>query len=105
MIEVPSNSSTQYSVYVSFSRDLSASSLFHIQDESGNGIVTLKPERNIYYLLFSSQDLNKDSTYYIYTGGSSTGTNTDGLFIGGTYSGGTQKKSFNILSNVTKVSI
>ena len=105
MIEVPSTSSTQYSVYVAFSRGLSASSLFHIQDESGNDIVTFKPVRNIYYLVFSSPNLIRGSTYYIYTGGSSSGTNTNGLFIGGAYSGGTLKKSFTMSNKVTSVTI
>ncbi len=105
MIEVPSTSSTQYSVYVAFSAGLSASSLFHIQDASGNDIVTFKPARNIYYIVFSSPNLIRGSTYSIYTGGSSTGSNTNGLYIGGTYSGGTLKKSFTISSIVTKVTI
>lgn len=105
MIEVPSSSSSQYSVYVAFSGGLSASSLFHIQDASGNDLVTFKPVRNCYYLVFSSPKLTRGSSYSIYTGGSSTGTNTNGLSVGGTYSGGTLRKSFTISSVVTKVNI
>jgi len=105
MIEVPSSTSTQYSVKVTFFSTLSASTLFHIQDASGNDIVTFKPVRNIYYLVFSSPNLIKGSTYSIYTGGSSSGTNTNGLYIGGTYSGGTLRKSFTISNKVTNVSI
>jgi hypothetical protein len=105
MIEVPSNSSTQYSIYVAFSGGLSSSSLFHIQDASGNDMVTFKPVRNLYYIVFSSPNLTRGTTYSVYTGGSSTGTNSNGLYVGGTYSGGTLKKSFTISSVVTKVNI
>ncbi len=105
MIEVPSNSSTQYSVYIAFSGGFSASSLFHIQDASGNDLVTFKPVRNCYYFVFSSPKLTRGSTYSIYTGGTSTGTNTNGLYVGGTYSGGTLRKSVTISSIVTKVNI
>lgn len=105
MIEVPSTNSIQYSVYVAFSRGLSASSLFHIQDASGNDVVTFKPVRDSYYIVFSSPKLIRGSAYSIYTGGSSTATNTNGLYIGGTYSGGTLKKNFTVSNIVTKVNI
>jgi len=37
-------------------------------------------------------------------GGSSTGTEKDGLFSGGTYYGGTQKATFDVSSALTVVS-
>jgi hypothetical protein len=104
MIEGPSTSSSQYSLKVTIASTLSATSLFHIQDASGNNLVTFKPVRVFYYIVFSSPDLKSGSTYSIYTGGSSTGTNTNGLFTGGTYTGGTLKKSVAISGKLTSVS-
>jgi hypothetical protein len=83
---------------------LTSSTLFHIQDASGSNLVTFKPVRNVYYVVFSSPDLKSGATYYIYTGGSSTGTYANGLYVGGTYSGGTMKKSVVISGKVTSVS-
>jgi hypothetical protein len=105
MIEVPSTSSAQYSVKVTFSSTLSSSTLFHIQDAGGNEIVTFKPVRNVYYIVFSSPDLKSGSSYSVYTGGSSTGTFSEGLYVGGTYSGGTMKKTFTISNKITTVSL
>ncbi len=104
MIEATSTSSSQYAVKATSGSTLSASTLFHIQDETGNELVTFQPVRNVYYLVFSSPNLKSGSTYSIYTGGTSTGTNTSGLYSSGTYSGGTFKKSFTISGKITNVS-
>lgn len=104
MIQATSTTSNQYAVKATTSSLVSASTLFHMQDASGNNLVTFKPMRSAYYFIFSSPDLKSGSTYSIYTGGSCTGTYTNGLYVGGTYSGGTFKKSFSISSKVTSVS-
>lgn len=104
MIEATSTSSAQYAVKATISLTLSASTLFHIQDANGNDIVTYKPVRALYYVVFSSPDLTSGSTYFIYTGGSSSGTYANGLYTGGTYSGGTFKKSVTVSGKVTNVS-
>jgi len=82
---------------------VSASTLFHIQDASGNDIATFKPARAYASVIFSSSLLTKGSSYSIYTGGSYTGTLKDGLYSGGTYNGGTLKKTFTISGSVTAV--
>jgi hypothetical protein len=104
MIEATSTTSSQYAIKVTMSGTLGTGSLFHIQDASGTDLVTYKPVRTIYYVVFSSQKLTSGATYSIYTGGSSTGTNSDGLYTGGTYSSGTLKKSFTVSGKVTNVS-
>lgn len=104
MIEGPSTTSTQYSLKVTISSTLSTTTLFHIQDASGNNVVTFKPVRSTYYIVVSSPDLVSGASYSIYTGGSSTGTNNNGLYSGGIYNGGTLKKSVAISSKLTSVS-
>lgn len=96
-------SSTQYNVTARSSRTLSANTLFHVEDASGNTILTFQPVRNYSKVTFSSPDLTK-GTYKIFTGGTCTGENQDGLYSGGTYSGGTEAKSFTISSTTTSVS-
>jgi hypothetical protein len=104
MIEATSTSSAQYAIKATTSSLLNSSTIFHLQDENGNNLVTYKPVRNVYYVVFSSPDLKSGATYHIYTGGTSTGTYSDGLYVGGTYSGGTMKKKFTISGKVTNVS-
>jgi hypothetical protein len=104
MTQAPSSTSTQRSVKVKSSSSIAASTLFHIQDASGNDILTFKPLRSYYSIVFSSSSLTSGSTYQIYTGGTSTGTNTNGLYSGGVYSGGSLRKSFTISSILTNVS-
>ncbi|MGE5456909.1 MAG: carbohydrate-binding domain-containing protein, partial [Methanococcaceae archaeon] len=104
MIQATSTTSDQYTIKATATSQVTASTLFHIQDESGNEIITFQPVRNFYYIVFSSPALKSGATYTLFTGGTSTGTNTNGLFTGGTYSGGTQKKSFPISGKVTNVS-
>ncbi|OPZ97481.1 MAG: hypothetical protein BWY70_01490 [Bacteroidetes bacterium ADurb.Bin408] len=74
-----------------------------MQDASGNSLVTFKPARSYYSIVFSSPALTSGAQYKIYTGGTCTGTLTNGLYTGGTYSGGTLKKTFTITSKVTNV--
>lgn len=104
MTQAPSNSSLQRSVKVMSGQQLSASTLFHIQDANANDVVTFQPMRNYYSIIFSSAALQNGATYSIYTGGSSTGTVSNGLYSGGVYSGGTFRKSFTVNSIVTSVS-
>jgi len=106
MNKTMSTTSSQKNIYViSSTTQITAGSLFHIQDVSGNNIVTFKPTRAYYSILFSSSSLSTGVTYSIYTGGSCTGTESNGLYTGGTYSGGTLKKSFTLSTNSTVTSV
>ncbi|SDW19745.1 protein of unknown function [Lutibacter oricola] len=102
MDEAGNNSSDQYSVLVKLSSTQSAGNLFHIEDSSGNNILTFEPEKNYKSIVFSTPELSTGS-YKIYLGGSSTGTETDGVYQNGTYSSGTLYKSFTISSKSTTV--
>jgi len=100
MLQTPSNSSSQYSVMLKSYSTLQAGTLIHIEDNSGNYILTFAPERDYSSLIFSSSALSS-GTYKVYTGGTSSGTEENGLYTGGTYSGGTLKKTFTISGIVT----
>lgn len=98
MAEAPASSSDQYSLLVKFNSTKSGGTIFHIETDSGEEIITYKPSKNYQSVAFSSPDLEKGKSYSIYTGGSSTGEETDGLYSGGTYTPGTVYVSFDITS-------
>lgn len=103
MAEAPSASSTQYSVMLNLSPSLSAGTMIHIGTEDGEEILTFVPTKAYQSVVLSSPELKNGSTYVVYSGGSSTGTVTDGLYSGGTYAAGTQLTSFATSSVVTIV--
>ncbi len=99
-----SSSSTQYCLKVT-SSSFSTSSFFHIQNASGEDILTFKPEESMYYIIFSSPELATGS-HSIYTGGTYTdGSSMHGLYTGGSYSNSSSaKKTFTISSRLTSTS-
>ena len=54
-------------------------------------------------LVFSSAELVLGSAYTVYLGGSSTGTVSDGLYSGGSYTPGMVYANFTVNSSVTVV--
>lgn len=104
MTQATSASSSQYCIKATTTQSVSASTIFHVQDASGNNLVTFKPIRSYYSIIFTSPELKSGASYSIYTGGTDSGNNTNGLYLGGAFSGGTQKKSFTISGKVTSVS-
>lgn len=104
MTQATSTSSSQYCIKATTNASVAANTIFHIEDASGNDIVTFKPVRAYSSIVFSSPGLKSGSTYTIFTGGTCSGTVTNGLFSGGTYTGGTQKKNFTVSGKVFGVS-
>jgi len=106
-ISVPSSTlSTQnyiYATLLSTLKTLPASTFFNIQDDSGNNLVTFKPIRDSYFFIISTPNIQKAKSYNIYTGGASTGTNINGFYTDGIYSGGTKKKNFTTLSTIRTI--
>ncbi len=101
MLQAPGTTSTQYSVMLTFSSAQAAGTTVHIETEDGKEILTFVPTKVYQSIVFSSSQLEKGTTYSVYSGGSSTGTNTDGLFSGGIYTAGTQVTSFTVSAIVT----
>jgi hypothetical protein len=101
MAQAPSESSSQYSMMYNFSAQQVAGTLVHIETDNGEEILTFMPTKEYQSVLLSSPELQNGATYVVYSGGSSTGTVTDGLYSGGKYTAGTQVASFTISSIVT----
>jgi hypothetical protein len=78
--------------------------MIHLEDGKGSTIVTFAPKKDYQAVVISSPELKKDNAYTLYTGGTSTGTNTDGLYADGEYKGGTKVVDFTISKSVTWMS-
>jgi hypothetical protein len=94
MAQAPGTSSIQYSVMLNFSSAQPGGTMVHIETEDGEEILTFVPTKAYQSVVLSSPELENGSTYVVYSGGSSTGTVTDGLYSGGTYTAGTEVGSF-----------
>ena len=105
MDQGPGSSSTQYSVLMRFRSVLPAGHMVHIETAGGEEILTFVPSKVYNSIAFSSPLLQAGTTYYVYINGSSTGTVTDGLYQGGTYSPGSEYSSFSLSSISTIINL
>ena len=103
MAMAPSSGSTQVSVLLNFSSYAQAGALLHIENSTGEEIVTYAPTRQYQSILFSSPALEQGETYSLFVGGSSSGTLVDGLYTDGAYSDGSELGSFEITSIITQI--
>ncbi|HTG71911.1 MAG TPA: carbohydrate-binding domain-containing protein [Candidatus Udaeobacter sp.] len=101
MAEAPSEQSTQNSILMQYSAAQQAGSLISLQDSSGKTIATFAPKKEYQAVVISSPKLNKDSTYTLYSGGASTGSEADGLYTDGEYQEGAKIVSMPLSNVVT----
>lgn len=90
MAQAPSATSTQASLLIRFSAAQKAGTLVSIRTASGEEVITFEAAKSFQSIAVSSPKLTAGTTYDVYLGGSSTGTNSGGLIEGGQYSGGTK---------------
>lgn len=106
MAQAPTASaSTQRSVLLRLSSTKAAGTLFRLQTSDGTGIVTFAPSKAYQSVVVSSPALASGTSYDAYFGGSATGTATDGVYEGGTTSGGSLGKTFTLASTTTTVTL
>lgn len=103
MTQAPDTTSTQYSVMMNLSSSQQAGTIIHIETEDGEEIITFVPTKAYQSVVLCSPELENNSTYIIYSGGSYAGTVNDGVYSGGTYTPGTQVTSFTVSSVVTNI--
>lgn len=104
MAQAPSEQSTQNSVLMYYPQVQQAGTVLHLKDSKGNTIVTFAPQKEYQAVAISSPELKKDTAYTLYKGGTSTGSNTDGLYTDGEYKSGTKVIDFTISKSVTWMS-
>jgi hypothetical protein len=101
MAQGPGNTSTQYSVIINLDRSRTPR-LVNLQTTSGEVLFTFMPTKAFQTIVYSSPQLALGS-YDLYLGGACTGTSTDGLYEGGTYTPGTKYTTFTITQIVTMI--
>ncbi|MEZ6193957.1 MAG: carbohydrate-binding domain-containing protein [Phycisphaerales bacterium] len=97
MAQAPSPASTQEYASLTYSSWQTAGTIVHIESTSGQEVLTFMPDKAYQSVVISSPLLTAGTTYNVYSGGSSTGTEEDGLYSGGTYTPGTLMGSFTIV--------
>ena len=102
MAQSPSTSSSQYSLSIGVGT-LEANTLIHIEDEDGSEILTFAPTKTYQTVIVSSPNIVKGKTYKVYSGGSSTGTENNGLYTGGSYTPGNEVGSATLSNSVTAI--
>ena len=80
MLQTPSSSSSQNTIVVS--SNTSSHTLVNIQDSTGTDLITYAPSKSSQVIMISSPEFKTGETYTISTGGTSTGTEIDGLYKG-----------------------
>lgn len=103
MASAPDSTSSQNALLLYFNAPQPAGTTIHIEDSSGNTVLTFTPDKSYQSLAFSSATLVGGETYQVYLGGNTTGDTTNGLATEGTYSGGTVYTSFMVSNVVTQV--
>lgn len=102
MAQTTSDTSKQNSIMMTYSETQKAGTIVHLEDSDGNAIVTVQPSKDYQTVVISSPKITEDSTYVLYSGGSSTEVNSNGLATG-TYEKGTELVEFTISDIVTYV--
>ena len=101
MLELPSQTSAQYSACLMFRSGLSANKTVCVKDSAGKTVLCFTPSKNSSCIVFSSELLRSGETYEVFTGGTAKGTPTDGFYADGAdYSGGASVGTFKINSKV-----
>lgn len=104
MAQATSDSSTQNTISMIYTSKQQAGTIVHLEDSEGNDIITIAPNKDYQSIVISSPEIQKDKTYTLYSGGSSTGTAKNGLYTNGKYTNGTKVVDFSISNSVTWLS-
>lgn len=99
MMQVPSNTSTQNSIVLSFSSQSETSGI-QITKNDGTEIITYIPTKRYSSLIFSSPTLNQNEQYSIYLNGT-TSENQKGLIENANFQNGTLLTTLTITNRVT----
>lgn len=101
MLQTSSNNSKINCISVTFDQSQQAGSLISIQDSNGNEVVTFAPSKTYQSVVICSADIKTGETYKVYSGGSSSKQEKNGLYENGGYSNGTLVTELTVNSVVT----
>lgn len=102
MVQNASDSSTQGCVLANFTSQ-SANTVISVVDSNNNVILSFAPTKQFSSIFISTASLKSGESYTVYSGGTVSGENKDGLYSSPKLSGGTQLLTFTLSSTVTSV--
>lgn len=98
-----SETSAQNSLLLNFEQVLTAGTGVHIEDMSGNAILTFIPEKDFQSIVFSSPQLEAGIAYSVFIGGDTAGEIVDGLAEPADYLDGSEYTTFTVNSTLTTI--
>lgn len=101
MAMATSENSSQNTILMSYPKTQAAGTMLRLEDNEGNEIATFTPVKDYQSVVISSPELTKDASYTLYTGGTTSGKESDGLYEESDYQGGTKVVEFTISDAVT----
>lgn len=101
MVRAPGSSSDQYSAYIRFSSTKSAGTTIHLESESGESLFTFQFSKSTQGVVMSLPEFSGGNTYKLYSGGSTSGEQTGGLFDDDDFTGGSLSASFTLNNKIT----
>lgn len=101
MLQATTEESTQNAIVMTYPETQAAATLLHLEDSDGNTVATFAPDKDYQAVFISSPNLEKDKDFTLYSGGTSTGKEANGLYSDGDYTGGTKVVEFTISDTVT----
>jgi len=99
-----SENGAQASVLLYYSETQAAGTLFSIESNTGESLLTIAPAKDYQSIVISTPEMATGSTYHIYSGGTDSGTNMNGYYTGGTYTPGTLVLKLTLESIATSIS-
>ncbi|AZN42575.1 carbohydrate-binding domain-containing protein [Paenibacillus albus] len=103
MAQAPSDTSSQLGVMMTFPSTLEVGTVVTLTDSNGAAIAAFQPSKAFRSIVISSPDLKSGESYTISTGGTASGTATDGLYDSSSVSGSTKVVTFEMGDKVTYV--
>lgn len=100
MAESPTDTSTQNSISATFDSTLEGGTLVTLSDDSGNEIISFAPKKQFDNIVISSPEIKTGSTYTFYTGGTSSASESYGLYENGGYNNDGTESGNIIIENV-----
>lgn len=104
MAQSPGETSSQNSLTVYFSSVQSAGTLVTLADENSSPIIGFAPSKDYQSIVISSPELEQGKTYTLISGGTNSSTSDNGLYIGGSLSGGSKLTDVTLSTAVTRIS-
>lgn len=101
MAQTTSDESTQNSIIMTYTETQKAGTVVQLKDSKGNTVGTVTPKKDYQSIVISSPELVKGETYTLYSGGTSTASESASGYTDGENKGGTKVVEFTIANSVT----